>query len=170
MTEFDVLPSKLTPESFVKLSGFHLARPRESGFGPMCMAFADKAALAKWIGRIQNYEPTPEDEIDGRNNVTDLNVMARFAREDGVLPDDWVLNYGEFGWKDAPAVHFTARALQAMKVGNERKSALIEKFLRGDAPSQGIVFADPNAAQEPLPWPPFGSICRQSLRCQRRSI
>ena len=142
LTEFDVIPVRLAPDAFSKLTGFHLTRPRDSGFGPMCLAYVDKPALAQWIGRIQNYDPLPEDEIEGRKSVSDLNVMARCAREDGVQPNDWVMNYGEFGFREAPAVHFTARALAAQRLGNQKKSVLIQKFLAGDAPQQ-IQFAEP---------------------------
>jgi hypothetical protein len=129
MVEYDILPARLTPQIIGELSGFHLARPGlESSIS---MAYADRPALKVWLDRIQNYDPQPDDLLDGRKNVTDLNVMATCAREDGVIPEDWVKQYGAPQWSEAAAVHFSGKAIQDSSSRGKRKSELMEAFLRG---------------------------------------
>ena len=137
ITEYDVLPAQLTPDVLGRLTGFNLARPRD--VPALVMAFVDKVALSKWLDRMQNYAVLPEDTVDGRQNVTDANVLKSCAIEDQVTPQDWVRNFGEPGWFNAAAVHFSASSILKTSARNERKSGLMESFLRGEMGDGGGV-------------------------------
>jgi hypothetical protein len=136
LTDYDVIPGRLTPEVLGSLSGFHLARPRE--IPALVMAFVDKSALPLWLDRIQNYHPRDEDMLGDRRNVTDINVVHGCALDDGVIPEDWVRNFGEPGWQDALAVHFTAAAIAKSPDRALRKSQLIERFLGGETAASTV--------------------------------
>lgn len=137
MTDYDVLPSRILASIFPGMTGFHLARP---SMGSLGMAYADKPSIAKWLDRIQNYEPQPTDMIGDRRDVSDLNVMSHCATQDGVIPEDWMKSFSEPGWVEAPVVHFTKRAIERSSMRNERKSSLMDRFLRGEMTnSSGMV-------------------------------
>lgn len=124
MTDYDVMPHRLSADSLGRLTGFHVTRPRDNT-PAIAMVYADKPSLARWLDRLQNYAPRDEDKIDGRVNVTDLNVLASCIQELGVVPESWVLNHGEPGWTEAAAVHFCAKSITGAT-----KSAAMEQFLR----------------------------------------
>lgn len=129
--DYDVLPARFNPELMGKPKGFHLARPT-AGTTSIAMVYIDKPALAVWLDRMQNYDAQPEDLMEDRKNVTDLNVMATCAQEDKVQPEEWLAGYGEPGYRDAAAVHFAAAAIEKTSERATRKSDLMEKFLRGE--------------------------------------
>jgi hypothetical protein len=162
LVDYDVLPSKATPDVLGKMTGFHLARPRvvpsmaegSNGSGRLAMAFVDKPSLSRWLDRIQNYNPSPDDKIGDRASVSDVNVMAKTALDDGIIPEEWIENFGQPGWMNGLAVHFMAQAIQVTPARAEKKSALMEKFLRGDTESwakPAPLTSAPNSAPEGTP-------------------
>jgi hypothetical protein len=118
------------------------------------MAFVDKPSLSRWLDRIQNYNPSPDDKIGDRASVSDVNVMAKTALDDGIIPEEWVENFGQPGWMNSLAVHFMAQAIQVTPARAEKKSTLMEKFLRGDTESwakPAPLTSAPNSAPEGTP-------------------
>ena len=140
ISEFDVLPGQISSENFPKPSGFHVARPKE--FGSIAFAFADKSALAKWLDRIQTYDPQPNDAVGDRKNVTDVNVMAGCANEDGIIPEEWTMNFIEPRWQTAQTVHFNTRLIQVSPMRNRRKSEIMAAYLRGELEQLATAPAD----------------------------
>ena len=160
LVEYDVLPGKIRPEGLIGLKGFHLARPRE--VFNLAAAVVDRPALGKWLDRIQNYDPQPDDMIGERRNVSDINVMRRCASEDGVVAEDWIKNFGEPNWQDAPMIHFNSVAIAHSASRSERKSQLMERYLRGDVDWLMAKTVEPEAP------PPTAAISVESTDLNQR--
>lgn len=165
LTDYDVVPGKLTPDILGTLTGFHVSRPRD--IPAIIMAFIDAPALLKWLDRIQNYTQQPDDTVDGRQNIVDANVLKNCVIEDHVQPENWIMNFGEPGWWNAQAVHFAGAAIARTSEKTQRKSFLMDRFLRGEMgdPSQGPAIMQSsglNPAVRPAPAvagrPPEGAV------------
>lgn len=119
MSEYDVLPADFTPRKFD---------------GPVCfghgvsLAHVKGEQLKELVELIATHVPQPEENINGRVNVEEQNLVSTFFTDHQHIVDDFGLPN-----TDVPKlVHFSTVAIQKSYAAGQRKSALMERFLRGE--------------------------------------
>ncbi len=107
LVDCDVLPADFTPDALGDMPVVEAFRAEPQGrfFG----AYFNAAKATEWINTIIAYDAQPDDKFGAKADVTDDTILRRFHPSDD---------------SSGALVHFSSAT-----VGNERKSAAMEKFL-----------------------------------------
>lgn len=126
LVDNDVLPGRLTPADLVKFST--VAAFASDTDDSLCAARFDRVNVCKWVDALLSFEVQP-----GETSVTDRSLFDRvYNVEVDTYRHPLTAAYGEQGWREAPMVHFSSQALAKNGVRGERKSAAMERYLRGE--------------------------------------
>lgn len=126
LVDFDVLPGRLTPADLVKFEA--VAAFAGDDDSSLCAARFDRTNIRKWADALLTFEVQP-----GETEVSDRTLFDRvYNAEVDTFRFPLTVPYGETSWRDAPMVHFSSEAMLRSGVRGERKSAAMEKYLRGE--------------------------------------
>jgi hypothetical protein len=128
LTDWDVLPGALIAQN-TEMSGFTILSAGDSSELSAC--YAEGESLTVWIDTIQKYLAQPDDLKDGKPSVTDMTVLNQTFAGSTRTVDTCVSEYGTKGYQMAKAVHFSQASILASTERTQRKSVLMERFLRG---------------------------------------
>ena len=119
MSEYDVIPANFPPDK--------LHEPVVLGAGASLVAVRGEQ-LKALIHQIATYTPQPEDVLDGRAHVDEAKIVEAFFTDH----DEAVVAFGTQRTDIPKLVHFAQRFIDKSYASGQRKSALMERFLRGE--------------------------------------
>lgn len=119
LSEYDVIPADFTPHK--------LDEPVGLGSDASLVSIRG-TQLRDLIHRIATYTAQTEDKLDDRPHVDEGKLVDGFLMD----KENLVAGFGEARTEKPKLIHFAKRFIDKSYAANQRKSSLIEKFLRGE--------------------------------------